>query len=312
MACLIYSVSDKEFLELIRLSSSIKEVLSRLGYNNVGGGAHELFTQRCNELNIDWKQELRNKSYRREERTIENVFCLNTTASQTTVRSWFLKGNFVPYECSICGIKEWNGKEITLRLDHINGNHRDNRLENLRWLCPNCDSQQDTFCGRNLKNKAHQEKNFCVDCGKQISSEKGVTRCIQCWGKKNRKVERPDKETLLEELQKYSFVEIGRKYKVTDNAVRGWCRSYGLSDKSSDYRVKNKKDKKVFNPETNKSCTAYTKNNKKIRSFENIREAAEWTFNNSNATTMNGIDTHIKEVCQGKRKSAYGYYWSYN
>ena len=53
------------------------------------------------------------------------------------------------YVCECCGISEWNGKEITLQVDHINGLANDNSIENLRLICPNCHSQSDTFSGRN-------------------------------------------------------------------------------------------------------------------------------------------------------------------
>ena len=51
------------------------------------------------------------------------------------------------YKCEDCGLDSWRGKEIKLQVDHINGIHHDNRPENLRFLCPNCHSQTDTFCG---------------------------------------------------------------------------------------------------------------------------------------------------------------------
>lgn len=55
------------------------------------------------------------------------------------------------YRCSICGnTGEWNSKKLVLQLDHINGIHNDNRIENLRLLCPNCHSQTDTFCGKRV------------------------------------------------------------------------------------------------------------------------------------------------------------------
>jgi hypothetical protein len=52
--------------------------------------------------------------------------------------------------CALCHLaNKWNGKPINLQIDHINGNAVDNRIENLRILCPNCHSQTDSFGGRN-------------------------------------------------------------------------------------------------------------------------------------------------------------------
>jgi 5-methylcytosine-specific restriction endonuclease McrA len=53
------------------------------------------------------------------------------------------------YKCNCCGIKEWNGKEITLWCDHIDGNATNNHPSNFQIICPNCDSQQDTFGAKN-------------------------------------------------------------------------------------------------------------------------------------------------------------------
>jgi Zn finger protein HypA/HybF involved in hydrogenase expression len=81
-----------------------------------------------------------------------NLFIKNCNHRRHIVKSRIIKDKLIPYECAVCGLKDnWNNKSITLQLDHINGINNDNRLKNLRFLCPNCHSQTITFCGGNCK-----------------------------------------------------------------------------------------------------------------------------------------------------------------
>lgn len=57
---------------------------------------------------------------------------------------------FTEYKCSECGINEWNEKKITLQIDHIDGNNKNNVIENLRYLCPNCHTQTETWGIKNV------------------------------------------------------------------------------------------------------------------------------------------------------------------
>jgi 5-methylcytosine-specific restriction endonuclease McrA len=77
------------------------------------------------------------------------IFVENSVYSNEMVKQRIVNNQLLDYQCSKCGIDVWCNETIVLELDHINGNNRDNRLENLRYLCPNCHSQTDTYRGRN-------------------------------------------------------------------------------------------------------------------------------------------------------------------
>ena len=81
------------------------------------------------------------------------------------------------------------------------------------------------------KNRIESQKKeikhyYCPDCGKEIPT-KGA-RCLECYHKSLQKVERPEREELLQLIQTRSFCEIGRMYGVSDNAIRKWCKAEGL------------------------------------------------------------------------------------
>ncbi len=81
-----------------------------------------------------------------------DLFIENCKHRRRIVKLTIIRDKLIPYKCCICSLSGiWQGKPITLQLDHINGINNDNRLTNLRFLCPNCHSQTDTFCGGNTK-----------------------------------------------------------------------------------------------------------------------------------------------------------------
>lgn len=86
-----------------------------------------------------------NRECNQEFRILEGMKAI--VPSKATAYSYMRR--FVEYKCSECGITEHNSKPITLQVDHIDGNNSNHCKENLRWLCPNCHSQTDTWGVRN-------------------------------------------------------------------------------------------------------------------------------------------------------------------
>ena len=89
---------------------------------------------------------------------MQKLFVENCKHQRHNLRGYIIRHNILPYKCAICGITEWNGKTLSLELDHINGVNNDNRLENLRFLCPNCHSHDLNHYSRVIGYFSHIEK----------------------------------------------------------------------------------------------------------------------------------------------------------
>lgn len=167
---------------------------------------------------------------------LEQVMVENSTYPRGQLKRRLFDAGLKQRACEMCGQgEEWNGRHMALVLDHINGVSNDHRLENLRVVCANCAATLDTHCGRNLP-----RERICPGCGQLFAPSTMRHRyCTQeCWGTVYserklgvpqphlRKVERPSYEQLMKDLRTMSFCAIGRKYGVSDNAVRKWIRWY--------------------------------------------------------------------------------------
>jgi 5-methylcytosine-specific restriction endonuclease McrA len=152
-----YKEKSKEDLErIVENSNTFAEVMRKLGYSGNRGNSVNGVKKYLTELNIDLSRFSKKNinRYSHPSYTLDEIMVKNSSYTNFfRLKKRIINENLIEYKCSICGIENWNNKPIVLQLDHINGNNRDNRIENLRFLCPNCHSQTETFCGKNKKGR---------------------------------------------------------------------------------------------------------------------------------------------------------------
>jgi len=225
----VWSVSKNKLEEIVKKSNSLSSILKYFGLNWTGGN-HRTLKKRLIEEEIDYSHiklgQNSNKGRKFPSKAIplEEVMVENSTYSRGHLKNRLLKNGMLENKCEICGQNNiWNGKELTMILDHINGVNNDHRRENLQMLCPNCNIQQPTFGGK--CNKKHY---YCEECG-EAKKYKHSQLCNKCSAKKNnfnrRKVkDRPSEEQLLKEIKETNYCAVGKKYGVTDNTIRKWLK----------------------------------------------------------------------------------------
>lgn len=224
-----------EIYDIIKESTSIAQVLTKLGLKAAGGN-YRTFNRFVKKNNIDTSHftgMLWNKGKKLPpKRDIEDYLTGRVRIQSHALKQRLIREKIFEHKCYICNLDEWMGKQIPLELDHINGDHDDNRLENLRIICPNCHAQTDTYRAKNrrdrkpVKVKPVKEiiKYYCPDCDKEINKDSKY--CEECSHKKSRKVERPDLDTLVNDVKNLGYSATGRKYGVSDNAIRKWVKNY--------------------------------------------------------------------------------------
>jgi hypothetical protein len=153
------SCSREEVAEALRNSRSLAQVLAKLGVRP--GGNQARVRDLIQQMGLDTTH-LAGKGWRRgttdpavRARPIEQLLVDGRYAETNRLKKRLILEGFKQSRCEMCVRDSWNGHAIPLELDHINGRRDDNRLANLRILCPNCHAQTDTYRGKNRGAWAH-------------------------------------------------------------------------------------------------------------------------------------------------------------
>jgi hypothetical protein len=160
----------------------------------------------------------------------------STYTSTDRLKKRLFKEGFLEERCAACGLEaEWQGKFISLQLDHKNGDRCNNQLDNLRVLCPNCHSQTDSFAGKCRKKQRIDGKKIrktvcvreCNLCKLSYDAKNNSQKycSYDCHKKSLRRTERPSQDQLKMEISKSNYVQVGKKYGVSDNAIRKWLKN---------------------------------------------------------------------------------------
>ncbi len=204
-----------------------------LNLNDSAGSNIRWISSKIDKLSINtshWlgQAHLRGGTHNWSGQPIEELLNKTEYTSTTNLKRRLIKNELLPYKCHRCGITEWLSEPLSLQLHHEDGNRKNNKLNNLQLLCPNCHSQTSNFCSHNNPGKEIFKPkiirtpippNICL-CGKRIS--KKSTSCKSCAGKdrEQTKIVWPSIEELTKMLKDSNYLALGKKLGVSDNAIR--------------------------------------------------------------------------------------------
>lgn len=269
-----YHWEDKiKFIEDLKLSSGISDFLSKQNLISSSGNYDTLkkwlIIHDIQKEDYFTKEKKKSSSPRFkiiDEIKVEEVLCIDSKYTRKEANKVVRKYNILPYCCEGCENKGiWNGKPLTLQLEHKNGNSSDHRVENLEYLCPNCHSQTQTYGSKNKHNKIFEKRikdiieikvlnadNLFILAKKWNLETISVYHWLKRYYKKINEygidfepIKKPivlkksiiiEKENLLikNRLEDIVFIKneidfeniLSEKWKITKNGVRKWIKKY--------------------------------------------------------------------------------------
>jgi len=262
--------TKEELTKIVKKNYSIAECLRKLNLRPSGGN-YKKFNNLVKIFEIDTSHftgqgwsfgksiGVSNRAKKLNEILIKN----STFSSSNHLKKRLIKEKLKAHICEKCKNSIWNNKPIPLELEHVNGNNTDNRIENLKLLCPNCHAQTPFYRGKNKRSSLNERRELnrvkfgetltvkadgnpepsskkregvetlrrepkLCSCGQQI--HKNSKKCRDC-DYLARKSNRPSPIQLIQDFQELkSFVKVGKKYGVSDNSVRKWLVLYKMNN----------------------------------------------------------------------------------
>jgi hypothetical protein len=220
---------NNQLISAVQSSKTVADVIRKLNLRPVGGN-YRTVKSRIANLGISTAHFLGQGHAKGSTHLGRNVIPLDRVlvkgraTSSHGLKKRLLREGLLKAECAVCGLTQWQGRPISLELDHKNGDPLDNQLINLRLCCPNCHALTPTYRGKNIKIR-RRIKRTCADCGVAVS--RGATRCTLCANRRPRKVhrkvtDRPSRVILTSLVEKHGYREVGRRYGVSDTTIRKW------------------------------------------------------------------------------------------
>jgi hypothetical protein len=160
-----YQFTKELLMSVVDDSLSIADVCRKINIRPCGGN-YKTLKKKFNDFSIDtshftgqaWNVGNNFRPFKRVIDINEILVEDSTYTNNFSLKKRLFNEGIFERKCQICDISEWMGKPVPTELDHINGNNTDNRIENLRILCPNCHAQTDNFRGKGKKNFKLEKK----------------------------------------------------------------------------------------------------------------------------------------------------------